>query len=190
LGAEALLDFSVGVALGGERLTAAEISELLDAHHGLVRVRGQWVELDSQRLREVLDHWKRVEREAGADALAFLEGMRLLSGAAAVESGDGASADDAQWSRVEAGEWFAETLAGLRGPAELGEADPGTDLRGALRPYQKVGVSWLRFASSLRLGVCLADDMGLGKTLQVIAMLLLHRRQRRPGAGPAPPAAA
>jgi superfamily II DNA or RNA helicase len=180
LGTEALLDFSVGVALGGETLTAAEVRDLLGAADGLVRVRGQWVELDSHRLREVLDHWTRVEREAGADGVSFLEGMRLLSGAAAVEAdGDTLMDDGAQWSRVEAGEWFAETLAGLRGPAELGDADPGTDLRGALRPYQKVGVSWLRFASSLRLGVCLADDMGLGKTVQVIALLLLHKRHRR-----------
>src|SRR5206468_8816569 len=37
---------------------------------------------------------------------------------------------------------------------------------------------WLRFASSLRLGVCLADDMGLGKTIQVLGLLLLHKRQR------------
>jgi superfamily II DNA or RNA helicase len=179
LGAEALLDFSVGVALGDDKLSADEVRGLLDAGSGLVRVRGQWVELDSGRLREVLDHWKRVEREAGADGVSFLEGMRLLSGAAAVEADEGAPVDGDQWSRVEAGEWFAETLAGLRGPAELGDADPGTDLRGELRPYQKVGVAWLRFASTLRLGVCLADDMGLGKTVQVIALLLLHRRQRR-----------
>ena len=179
LGTDALLDFSVGVALGDETLTAAEVRDVLGSADGLVRVRGQWVELDSHRLREVLDHWTRVEREAGADGVSFLEGMRLLSGAAAVEAEDGALADGGQWSRVEAGEWFAETLAGLRGPAELGDADPGTDLRGALRPYQKIGVSWLRFASSLRLGVCLADDMGLGKTVQVIALLLLHKRQRR-----------
>ena len=184
LGTEALLDFSVRVALGDERLTANEVRDLLGAADGLVRVRGQWVELDGDRLREVLDHWKRVEREAGADGVSFLEGMRLLSGAAAVEAEGDTLATTDQWSRVEAGEWFSETLAGLRGPAELGDADPGTDLRGALRPYQKIGVSWLRFASSLRLGVCLADDMGLGKTVQVIALLLLHKRHRRTGDPP------
>jgi non-specific serine/threonine protein kinase len=40
-------------------------------------------------------------------------------------------------------------------------------------------VSWLAFASSLRLGVCLADDMGLGKTIQVLALLLLRKRRAR-----------
>src|SRR2546422_993915 len=55
---------------------------------------------------------------------------------------------------------------------------------GSLRPYKKVGVSWLAFASSPRLGVCLADDMGLGKTIQVLGLLLLHKRRARGGGPP------
>jgi SNF2 family DNA or RNA helicase len=31
--------------------------------------------------------------------------------------------------------------------------------------------------SQLGLGACLADDMGLGKTIQVLALLLIHRRE-------------
>src|SRR5882672_2617825 len=50
--------------------------------NGLVRLRGQWVELDRERLRELLDHWGRVRRVAGKDGLSFLEGMHLLAGAA------------------------------------------------------------------------------------------------------------
>jgi non-specific serine/threonine protein kinase len=45
-------------------------------------------------------------------------------------------------------------------------------------------VSWLAFASSLRLGVCLADDMGLAKTIQVLGLLLLHKRRARGGEPP------
>jgi non-specific serine/threonine protein kinase len=86
--------------------------------------------------------------------------------------------------RVEAGAWLAQTLAGLRGPEGLAGADPGPDLHGTLRPYQKTGVSWLWFASSLRLGACLADDMGLGKTIQVLGLLLLHKRHRTRGEPP------
>jgi superfamily II DNA or RNA helicase len=177
LGTDALLDFSVGVALGGAELTPAEVRTLLASAERLVRVRGQWVELDRERLHQVLEHWKRVQREAGADGLSFLEGMRLLAGAAEIEAEASPLTDE--WSRVEAGAWLAETLSGLRGPAELADAEPGADLHGTLRPYQRIGVSWLRFASSLRLGVCLADDMGLGKTVQVLALLLLHKRQRQ-----------
>jgi non-specific serine/threonine protein kinase len=183
LGTDALLDFSVAVALGDERLTAAEVRELLASSGGLVRLRGQWVELDRERLRQVLDHWERVRRDAEQGGLSFLEGMRLLAGAGGTDAEAAALAAAEGWSRVEAGAWLARTLQGLRGPDGLGVADPGADLRGTLRPYQKTGVAWLAFASSLRLGVCLADDMGLGKTVQVLALLLVRKRRAR-GAEP------
>jgi non-specific serine/threonine protein kinase len=184
LGMDALLDFSVAVALGDETLTAAEVRELMAASGGLVRLRGQWVELDRERLREVLSHWERVRREAEQGGLSFLEGMRLLAGAGRSDGEATALAAAEGWSRVEAGAWLARTLEGLRGPDGLAAADPGTDLRGTLRPYQKTGVAWLAFASSLRLGVCLADDMGLGKTIQVLALLLLRKRRARGGEAP------
>ncbi|PYN26144.1 MAG: hypothetical protein DMD99_06420 [Candidatus Rokuibacteriota bacterium] len=85
VGMDALLDFSVAVALGDDKLTAAEVRQLLASSGGLVRLRGQWVELDRERLREVLAHWERVRREAGESGLSFLEGMRLLAGAARTE---------------------------------------------------------------------------------------------------------
>jgi non-specific serine/threonine protein kinase len=150
----------------------------------LVRVRGRWVELDRERLRDLLDHWERVRRDAGASGLSFLDGMRLLAGASALERPEGATVAGGGWLRVEAGAWLAQTLAGLRGPEGLAGADPGPDLHGTLRPYQKTGVSWLWFASSLRLGACLADDMGLGKTIQVLGLLLLHKRHRTRGEPP------
>src|SRR2546422_883985 len=179
LGMDALLDFSVAVALGDERLTDAEVRQLMASSGGLMRLRGQWVELDRERLREVLAHWERVRREAEQGGLSFLEGMRLLAGVARNDREAGALAAGEGWSRVEAGAWLARTLESLRGPAGLAAADPGADLRGTLRPYQKAGVSWLAFASSLRLGVCLADDMGLAKTIQVLALLLLRQRRAR-----------
>ena len=179
LGVDALLDFSVGLALGDETLTAAEVRKLLTSPGGLVRLRGQWVELDPERLREVLAHWEQVRDRADADGLSFLEGMRLLAGAARSPDEADALAAAESWSRVEAGAWLARALEGLRAPAGLGGADAGAGLRGTLRPYQKVGVAWLVFASSLRLGVCLADDMGLGKTIQVLGLLLVHKRRAR-----------
>ena len=184
LGTDALLDFSVGVALGDDKLTAAEVRELMASSGGLVRLRGQWVELDRERLRQVLDHWERVRRQAEEGGLSFLEGMRLLAGAGRSDAEATALAAAEGWSRVEAGAWLARTLEGLRGPDGLAAADVGGDLRGTLRPYQKTGVAWLAFASSLRLGVCLADDMGLGKTVQVLALLLLHKRRARGGEPP------
>ena len=64
-------------------------------------------------------------------------------------------------------------------PRRCRAADPGEALKATLRPYQHVGVRWLIFLAGLGLGACLADDMGLGKTVQMLALLLELRRQRR-----------
>jgi non-specific serine/threonine protein kinase len=177
LGADALLDFKVNVTIDGEPLTPRELAALLAAPDGLAFVRGRWVELDREKLNAVLEHWKKVERDAAAEGLSFLEGMRLLAGTPPADAP--ALPDDAAgWSRVVAGDWLARTLAGMRAP-DAAAADPGPALRGALRPYQRAGLGWLRLATTLRLGVCLADDMGLGKTVQVIALLLLRKREQQ-----------
>ncbi len=44
-------------------------------------------------------------------------------------------------------------------------------LEKTLRPYQKIGVSWLYHLFQHKLGGILADEMGLGKTLQALALL-------------------
>ena len=179
LGADAVLDFSTALALGGAPLSAEERRAILAATDGLVLVRGRWVEADGARLRQVLEHWSRVERTARREGVPFHEAMRLLAGSA-VEGDRAASLpDDARdWSRVEAGPWMARVLDGLRSPQALAAVDAGDELRATLRPYQRVGVQWLWWAHELSLGICLADDMGLGKTLQVIALLLLRKRAR------------
>ena len=176
LGADALLDFSVGVALDGAPLSEVELRELLQGPGGLVPLKGRWVEVDREKLDAALRHWKKVEREARGGGITFFEGMRLLSGAPA--DGDAAAAvPDAvrEWVGVSAGQTLEQTLRQLRDPEALAAVSP-PDLRAELRPYQKTGVNWLRFMIRLRLGACLADDMGLGKTVQVIALLLHLRR--------------
>jgi SNF2 family DNA or RNA helicase len=40
------------------------------------------------------------------------------------------------------------------------------------RPYQRIGIEWLRFLWENRLAGLLCDDMGLGKTLQTAALLV------------------
>ena len=49
--------------------------------------------------------------------------------------------------------------------------------KGALRPYQEEGLSWLQFLARFELGGILADDMGLGKTVQALAHLLWEKER-------------
>ena len=53
--------------------------------------------------------------------------------------------------------------------------DEPKGFKGTLRPYQKLGLGWLKFLRSFALGGCLADDMGLGKTVQLLAYLELRK---------------
>ncbi len=176
LGADALLDFKIAVALGHEKLTPAEIEELLKSSEGLALLRGEWVEVDREKLQQALDHWKQVQREVGKGGISFIQGMRLLAGAPA-DLGEPAHDDPGQsWHLVEAGASLREKLAALRGPDGLKGPQP-SDLRGDLRPYQLAGLNWLWLCSQLGVGACLADDMGLGKTIQILSVLLRHRRE-------------
>jgi hypothetical protein len=176
VGRDALLDFRVALSLDGEPISPAEWREILAGADGLRLIKGRWVEVDRERLKEVLEHWKRVERDASKDGLTFLEGMRMLAGVGTGAIEGPAGAEEAAWSEVTAGPWLAEVLADLQHPEGSRKADPGEALRGTLRPYQRDGVAWLWLLSRLGLGACLADDMGLGKTLQVLALLLLLRQ--------------
>jgi non-specific serine/threonine protein kinase len=175
LSARALLDFRVQLTLDGADLTPEEIAALTTAGEGLALLRGQWVEVDGDKLREALEQWRRVEAEAGEDGLSFVEGMRLLAGARRDLSGNDPMLDETGWAFVEAGDRLREMLAGLREPARLAAVQAGLDLQAVLRPYQQTGLNWLWFLSELGLGACLADDMGLGKTIQVISLLLVQK---------------
>jgi superfamily II DNA or RNA helicase len=176
IGQDALLDFQMEVTLDGEKLTAAEIKELLAKADGLALVRGRWIEVDREHLQQVMERFAEAERAAREHGLRFGEAMRLVAGADVADT-DLPASDSAGWTHVVAGPWLAETLQGLRSPQGLADADPGDALKGTLRPYQEVGVRWLYLLTKLGLGACLADDMGLGKTIQVLALLLLFQRE-------------
>jgi superfamily II DNA or RNA helicase len=182
IGLQALLDFRLDVVVDGQTLTAEEVDALLaggaGGEAGLVRLRGEWVEIDRERLGEALAHW----RSLGAgDGVSLIEGMRLLAGAPADLRPEREPEAARVWGHVQAGGWLEERLAEL--------ADPGATalprgLRATLRPYQAQGVRWLWFCARTGLGACLADDMGLGKTMQVLGALLLKAEQL-PGSAPA-----
>jgi non-specific serine/threonine protein kinase len=128
LGTDALLDFRMDVMLDGERLTAAEIEQLLAASDGLHLVRGRWIEVDRTKLGRLLDEFRAVEKVAEESGLEFAAAMRLLAGArvSGNERLDTAAPD---WSRVVAGPWLANTLEALRRPNALARGPKPTPRR-------------------------------------------------------------
>ncbi|HEX5437983.1 MAG TPA: DEAD/DEAH box helicase [Gemmatimonadaceae bacterium] len=178
-GRDALLDFSMRLALDGETLLEAEWDAMRRGTDGLAFVRGRWVEIDREKLEQVLAHWQGVQHAAANGQLSFGEGLRLLAGAP-LGSDAAARAPDAvaDWSRVDAGPWLREQLQALRSPDALRALELRNGFTATLRPYQSAGAHWLALLHGLGLGGCLADDMGLGKTVQMLALWSMLRARR------------
>lgn len=178
VGIGAMLSFKVAMSMDGEALTPEEIAKIKASTSSLVTLRGKWVQIDREKLDQVLDHWTRVQQLHANGAMSFHEGMRWLSGMGAAGASDlqGFSDTSVLWSEVVAGKGLAEMLAELRDPSDV-MAPAG--LKATLRPYQAKGLAWLLFMQRLGLGACLTDDMGLGKTLQVIALLVAVQSKLR-----------
>ena len=156
-GLDALTDYRWDLALGDECLTEEELLALAALKAPLVRVRGQWVELDPERLAAGL----KVINTGGQ--MSVVEVLRTGLGE---QDGPGGL-----------------PVVGVHAEGALGDLlDGGSDQRltpvdapegfhGRLRPYQQRGLAWLAFLQSLGVGGVLADDMGLGKTVQLLALL-------------------
>ena len=158
LGLDSIVDYQWEFALGDDALTEAELKALIELKTPLVRVRGQWVELDPKRLASALKMISATGQMTIAD---------LLHAGLSTQDGPGGL----PVVSVTADGPLGELLSGqVDRRLEPVPAPPG--FTGTLRPYQERGLAWLAFLQSLGLGGILADDMGLGKTVQMLALVL------------------
>ena len=163
VGLDALVDFSWEAALGDEKLTRRELTQLARAaaaKQALVRVRGQWLELRPGDVEAVL-------ARAGSSGTATARSLLRAS----LGIGDLDVPEGIEVAGVSATGWLGELLDEALHSTVRPVATPDAFV-GELRPYQERGVGWLTFLGRLGLGACLADDMGLGKTAQLIATVL------------------
>ncbi len=163
LGFDQMVSFTWEAALGGTTLTADELRDLERAaatKQSLVRVRGEWVELDPTELAAM------IAAVGGKGQATAAEVMRTALGLPGI-----ALPGDVGDAEVTASGWLGELLDGAVHATVAPIVDP-PGFSGTLRPYQQRGTGWLTFLGRLGLGACLADDMGLGKTAQLIATLL------------------
>ncbi|HTP16420.1 MAG TPA: SNF2-related protein [Streptosporangiaceae bacterium] len=164
-----LVDFRYDLAVGDEALDPAELAELVRLKVPLVRLRGQWVELDDRHLQAAVRFLERGTTGTMSAADALLAGLRGTD-------------DDLPVVQVDADGWLGDLLSG-QADQRLAPVGTPAAFRGELRPYQERGLAWLSFLGSLGLGAVLADDMGLGKTPQTLA-LLAEDHKRNAAGGP------
>lgn len=178
LGFDALLDFSMSVVIREESLNEKEIQELLRKSDNLIFFKGQWVEVDKERLTDLLGKWKTVAEQVKDEGVSFAEGLRWLSGIETTDTNLDQN-NNSGFTRIVSGAWLQETLDKMKNPDASSKISQALakNLKATLRPYQSQGVSWLNMLNQLRLGAVLADDMGLGKTIQVISLLLLKKQR-------------
>jgi SNF2 family DNA or RNA helicase len=162
-GMDDLVAFRYDLAVGDEVLSPEELEELARLKVPLVRVRGQWVELDDRHLKA---------------ALKFLEKKQsgTMTAADVLNAAMGAEGDLAELplSAVDADGWLGDLLSG-QADQRLEPMETPDGFGGTLRPYQQRGLSWLSFLGRLGVGAILADDMGLGKTVQLLSLIWAQR---------------
>jgi SNF2 family DNA or RNA helicase len=173
VGLQAMLDFNWRFSMNGVDLSEEEFRGLVEEKRRLVYIRGRWVKLDPQFIRQIQDLMKQAEKE-GLHIRDLLE-QELIEGSASEDQLENPKAFariqielNQQWKRM------VKQLAEIKEIPEMAVPD---SLVGELRPYQQLGMSWLWFLRQYGFGACLADDMGLGKTVQLIAYLLMVMEQ-------------
>jgi superfamily II DNA or RNA helicase len=168
IGQNQVVEFDWRLSVGDKTLTEAEVDALIEARKPLVRIRGQWLQVDPERLAKARDFLRRSNSRAG---MTVGEVLRVLGELDEAPGG-------LPVTGVEAEGWLGELLA-PQGSAGYETVTAPEGFVGTLRPYQERGLSWLSFLERIGMGGLLADDMGLGKTVQLLALIA-----RDPGTTP------
>ncbi|MBI4332705.1 MAG: DEAD/DEAH box helicase [Chloroflexi bacterium] len=173
LGRDAIVAYEWELALGDDSLSREEFEKLAKLKVPLVKVRGQWVELNPEEIERAMAFFAK----HGADGdMGLAQAVRMGLGQETSELG-------LPVTGVGMEGWLKDFMQTQSDTARMPVIAAPPGFNGQLRPYQLLGVSWLAFLRQFGFGACLADDMGLGKTIEFIAFLL-HLRQRKLLRGP------
>ncbi len=175
LGFDALVDFNAQISIGDENITVGELKELLSEAEGLAFIKGKWVEVNHEKLKETLLAYEQAQKLMGNTDMSMMEAMRFQLNASKMMNIPKKTCE----IEITNGEWLNTVIARLTHPDEIEAVSNGGDFHAELRAYQQRGLAWLHFMKTLGLGACLADDMGLGKTVQVIALLNYIRDRKQ-----------
>lgn len=167
LALDELVDFDWKLALGDRDVSFHELQSLAAMKDPLVRLRGQWVQLNREEIEAALKFWKK----RGGERATVRELLQLALGAGPEIAAAMGLPETHQTVEVAADGWLKGLLDRLRGSESLEPLPQPRGFEGLLRPYQERGFAWLGFLRQWGFGACLADDMGLGKTVQVLALL-------------------
>lgn len=158
-GLETLIALTPSLAINGHMLSQDDINYLLKQEDGLTFMKGQWVEVNHQKLQELLQKME------------HYDGTITLKEALTKDFVKDIDDDPDNGIEITNGKWLRNMLQEMRQPRHIQKQSLPEDFDATLRHYQQEGYNWLNIMYTFGFGACLADDMGLGKTIQVIAFL-------------------
>ncbi|MCT4595426.1 MAG: DEAD/DEAH box helicase [Anaeromicrobium sp.] len=164
---EALIDFNPQIFLGEDEITKEDIRKLISETEGLAFIKGKWIEVDHDRLKEMLKAYEKAQELTKGEDINIIEALKFKLNAEKILD----IKDSEGELEVTNGQWLNSVFDRLSNPNKIQPITCGDNFNATLRSYQNTGISWLNYMKNLGLGACLADDMGLGKTIQVIALL-------------------
>ncbi|MDO5437741.1 MAG: DEAD/DEAH box helicase, partial [bacterium] len=154
-----IMDFSIEVALGNEKISAEEFRELAKNTNGLIEYKGKFILIDKEETEKLLSRLKKPNF--------VINKMELLHHALSGKIDEYDFDYDAAFARI------------VSNFTKVEDVTLPLDLKGTLRPYQEIGYRWLYTNVVKGFGCCIADDMGLGKTVQVISLILKLKEEKK-----------
>ncbi|MEC1500582.1 DEAD/DEAH box helicase [Bacillus sonorensis] len=180
VGMNALMDFNWRFATNGIELTEEEFHQLVANKRRLVNIRGQWIKIDPNFIKQMKKLMGRAETEGLHMSDILARELTDRSG----EHKEDDLLDTSAFSEVqfELSYQLKNMIRKLNDRHELPSYPVSKYFKGTLRAYQEDGLNWLLFLRKCGFGACLADDMGLGKTIQMIAYFayLKEKGQKTP----------
>lgn len=154
-----IMDFSIEVALGNEKISAEEFRELAKNTNGLIEYKGKFILIDKEETEKLLTRLKKPNF--------VMNKMELLHHALSGKIDEYDFDYDAAFARI------------VSNFTKVEDVTLPKELKGTLRPYQEIGYRWLYTNVVKGFGCCIADDMGLGKTVQVISLILKLKEEKK-----------
>jgi non-specific serine/threonine protein kinase len=171
VGLDAIMDFTPSILLGNEKLTEKDLKQFLSMAEGLIKYKGQWVEINKKKLEAALEAFQKINDKSMLGDISLRDALRIELGSSSLVDVSSGEIE----TTVTNGQWLKDIRESLMNPLSMKKVDIEPTFHATLRAYQENGYQWLYQMTQLSFGACLADDMGLGKTVQIIAFLEYYR---------------
>ncbi|WP_156286174.1 DEAD/DEAH box helicase [Oceanivirga salmonicida] len=159
LGVNSILSFNPTAMLNENSLSKKELKEFLKMAEGLVKFKGEWVNINHEHIKDLINILENEETSKDYTVKDIIS----------MQFGENSKFDES--TSIKTQNFLNHLKYILDKRQNTKDFKIPTSIKAKFRNYQKDGYKWLMNMYSLGFGACLADDMGLGKTLQVLALL-------------------